>query len=1664
MVLTFRKRTVTQQESTDIKVPGYHNLQRIFDSPRSRVFRATRQSDGKKVVMKILQEEFLERTEVFRYKNQYSILNDAQLKCSPKVLAISKYHNSPMIVFEDTEAESLRSLLDDHRLNIEEVLWVATELAKAVLEVHNHSIIHKDLNPSNILYDSERKIVQIIDFGISTQLSREQADLDVESVTEGSLPYMSPEQTGRMNRFVDSRSDLYSLGVVLYEMLAGKVPFESEDPLQLIHFHIAKRPIALRDIDSEIPEVLSDIIQKLLAKNVEDRYQSALGAKVDLEKCLDQYQSTQYIRNFTIGLKDVSSQLRISQNLYGRSHEVGMLQGKYHEISKGKRNAVFVSGYPGIGKTSLTKELYKKVYQDRGFYISGKYEVLRRSIPYSAISDALNELCRQVLSEPELELKEWRSQIIEALGTNAQVVVDLAPDLEHIIGVQEPATVIGASETENRFMVLFKRFLGIFAHKNRPLVLYLDDLQWIDLSSVKLLQVLLEDLELEGLFFIGAYRDKELSSTHPLVTMIDGLGHSEISIENIHLMPLSQQDINRMVADSLQTDPQKTEGLTRLVYSKTGGNPFFTEEFLKNLHNTKLLRFDNQQACWQWDLERIKLADLSDNVVELMASKIKGMSKKTVQMIRHAACIGARFDLETLAIVLDKTPGEVGEVLHEAIEEGLIIPIGDNYRLVELDMPVDSSQEKVEFRFAHDRILQAASDLLESDRRKKVRKQVAHILLDRHRHNLGDIVFAVVNHLNHSSDLINNDDERLEFIKLNLMAAKKAKTSSAYALAHEYLSHSYTLIKSEIWANHRDLMMDFCHEACEVSFLAGKVKDMDRFGSLVLMKANNLLEQIPIYETQVQSAIAQNDMSAAVEQGREILAQLGVRVSKNPGLLKVLLSFAQCWWKLLGVSDQKIIKKAKMKDKQMLARMHFQYSLSQCLFLYLPKQVPLSICDTVLMTLKHGTSPTSALAFSSYGIMVSGIFGAYDKGYRYGELGIKLYKKLKAKEVEAAILVTFNLYIRPWKDPIRSTLAPLIDAYHSGLETGNIEFAVHGAMGYCYRSFLAGVELPTVSRDMRSYQQGIHSLGHQGNTYILDLYQQVVSNLEDETTLEPWRIKGDFYDDDDMLVTHRQNKDAAGLFLTYYLKVFVAYLFDQNELALEWGRMAQKEFKAGIGTYNGTVFYFYRALSLLRAIDTDSGNETKAHIKEVKALLKKFKKWSKGCYANQGHRYLILKAEYRRLQGRSYRAQQLFDEAISTAKRNEFYQDEALANELAARFHLEENRSTMASAYMKRARFAYSRWGAKAKIASLEQSYPHLISSPGDRNLTSSLATMSSSTIDITTLKKALLAIAEETIHSRMLEKIISSAIEFAGAQKGTLLLKKDGEFFVEAEGSTELESPHILQSIALDESEGVCIQVVNYVKRTGKAIVIDDATKSSDQIPGLDRDAYVLKHKVKSILCIPIVLGGSADADIIGLLYLENNHTSNTFTVERIETLEIICLSAAGRLELSVRAATDGLTGLYNHDYFQNMLSQEILQSQRQQRKLSLVMIDIDHFKQFNDSWGHQVGDKVLKHVADVIKQTCRKSDIVARYGGEELSVILPETNSELAAIVAERIRNNIEQSIVEYEGHHLSVKVSIGVSYLRDDLRTAESLIKKADEALYQSKDKGRNMVTVF
>lgn len=937
-----KKSRSLDDQSQDIFITGYHDLHKIFESSRSRVFQAVRESDGQRVILKVLQEEFLERAEIARYKNQFQLLQEAPLSCTPLALGLEKFHNVPMLVFADSGAMPLRQILDAGRLSVEDCLVIARLLAGALIEIHANNIIHKDINPSNILYHPDDKLVHIIDFGISTKLLREQVSLDQDTVTEGSLPYMSPEQTGRMNRFLDYRSDLYSLGVTLYEMFAGQLPFLSEDPLQLIHFHIAKKQICLKDLDAQIPKVVSDIVDKLLCKDPERRYQSAWGLRADLQKCLEAYQESQTIPAFPLALQDVPDKFHIPETLYGRQRELALLNSLVDRVKYGEQATAFLTGYAGVGKSSLVRELQRPVSEYQGLFINGKFEEFNRNRPYSGLALAFGELIKQILSTNEFELVNWRANIMETLGSNAQILVDWIPELELIIGPQNPVRELGPVETENRFRMVFVNFVRLITKQRSPFVLYLDDLQWMDYPSAILMKLLIEDHHLKGLLLIGAYRHEDVGPTHPIQRLLRDLADG-VEVHTFHLEPLGIADVVALISDALYTDPERVQKLAELVMSKTGGNPFFTDEFLRSLHGEKYLYFNPQKGRWDWDLESIQTHDMTDNIVQLMTSKIQKLPARTQALITLAACIGQHFDGQLLANLAGTSVREIVTGLKGAVLEGLIIPIGDSYRLVELEVYRADCDLEIIYKFAHDRILQAARDFVDKSEIPQIHYQVGQELKKRYqKFGREDLVFAMVGHLNAAVELIKNNDERLELVRFNLIAAYRAKTSTAYDLALEFLDFVRRfLMKEQDWYEHYDLALQVSTELAETAELIGDYDGMHREVNLVLQRGRQLLDKVPAYETLVHAAIAQDDMMEAVRTGQAILRQLGMPIPKQPSIWRIIWEFVKTKWSLLGKSQDELLNLPALTDQLKLAQIHFQYTLTQCIFLYMPKQVPI---------------------------------------------------------------------------------------------------------------------------------------------------------------------------------------------------------------------------------------------------------------------------------------------------------------------------------------------------------------------------------------------------------------------------------------------------------------------------------------------------------------------------------------------------------------------------------------------------------------------------------------------------------------------------------------------------------------------------------------------------
>ncbi|MEH2003545.1 MAG: serine/threonine-protein kinase PknK, partial [Nostoc sp.] len=839
-----------------IALPGIAIQDKIYESSNSLVYRGIR-DDGVGMIVKMLKLDYPSPQELTCYRQEYKIIRSLTVEGVVKAYSQQDYQRTLVILLEDFGGESLEKWMHKRPdifspMPLSTFLGVAIAICDILGRIHAANVIHKDINPGNIVLNLDTGVVKIIDFGIATQFNRTNPTFKNPHVLEGTLAYLSPEQTGRMNRLLDYRTDFYSLGVTFYELLTGQLPFPTTDVLELVHCHIAKHPIPPNEINTTIPKPVSDIILKLMAKNAENRYQSAWGIKADLEICAEQLEEIGQISSIQLALQDVSGQFQIPQKLYGRDKEVATLLAAFVRVACPEDNRIacpesnrvaclpnnsettsqseqrgkpkfqvemmLVSGYAGIGKSALVQEIYKPITQKRGYFISGKFDQFQRNIPYSAIAHALQKLVQQLLGEPDDKVQQWRSLLLTALGNNAQIIIDIIPEVELIIGKQSPVPSVGATEAQNRFHRVFGQFVRVFCSESHPLVIFLDDLQWIDSATLNLIELMLLDEQAQSLFLIGAYRDNEVKPTHPLALMLERLRKQEAVLQEIILTPLTLEPLSQLIAETLHRNADTVRALAELVLRKTEGNPFFVSEFLKMLYSENLLSFDAQYLSWQWNIAQIQAQDITDNVVELMLHKLMKLPENTQQILRLAACVGAEFNLDTLSIVCDQPPETVFQDLQAVIQVGLIQPLSE----------LDENLLIQEYKFLHDRVQQASYTLIDESQKQIVHLQIGRNLLGKTLpERLSDRLFEIVDHLNHGIELVADQPERNEIARLNLIAGQKAKAAIAYNMAQNYLARGRAWLAVSSWQTNYDLTLELYTETTEVAYLCGEFEHVE---------------------------------------------------------------------------------------------------------------------------------------------------------------------------------------------------------------------------------------------------------------------------------------------------------------------------------------------------------------------------------------------------------------------------------------------------------------------------------------------------------------------------------------------------------------------------------------------------------------------------------------------------------------------------------------------------------------------------------------------------------------------------------------------------------------------------------------------------------------------
>jgi len=1520
-----------------IIIPGYRITAQIYSGVKTQVWRGISESDQKPVAIKMLKSEHPSINETILFRNQYTIAKNLNLPGIVKHYQLEKYRHTFALIMEDFGGISLEEYMNDERNhcqnivgNINDFFSIAIQITEILEGLHQNRIIHKDIKPQNILINPETKQVKLIDFSISSLLPRENQEIQNLNRLEGTIAYISPEQTGRMNRGIDCRSDFYSLGITFYELLTGQKPFQSNDIMELIHCHIARQPIAPLKINPKIPEILSDIILKLIEKNAENRYQTAFGIKSDLKKCLEQYQNNIQILPFELGSRDISQEFRIPEKLYGRESEVQALLTAFNRVSQGTTEVILIAGFSGIGKTAVVNEIHKPIVRQRGYFIKGKYDQFNRDIPFSAWVQAFQSLMRQLLTESKISVQIWQDKILEALGENGQVIIDVIPELERIIGKQEPAPELEGNAAQNRFNLLFGKFIRVFATKEHPLVIFLDDLQWADGASLELIKLLLGDINTQYLLLIGAYRDNEVSPIHPLMLTMDEIYRSNterqsanININKITLEPLQEDSLNRLISDTLSCPNAEALALTELVFVKTQGNPFFSNQFIKSLQVEGLIFFDFGSNYWQYNLAKIRSFSVSDDVVEFMASQLQRLPENTQNVLKLAACIGHSFDLSTLSIAYEKSLTETATDLWKALQEGLVIPTNEVYKLFQdsdSEQVVKNLEVSIPYKFLHDRVQQAADFLIPEHEKPETHLKIGRLLLRKCGQGgnpptlaeLEEKIFDIVNQLSYGIELITTQSERDELANLHLIAGRKAKNSTAYAAAFEYLNAGIKLLDNFSWKTHYQMTLGLYEQAVEAAFLCGKFEEIDRLSEVVLGEAKTSLDKVKVYDTKIVVSDLKGNLIESMNLGLEALNLLGINLHKSPTPSEVEQELKKQKACLLASNIGEFINLPIMIDPEKLAAISIisrivptSYVVDRPLFLLLA-------CQGFEISLKYGNTVLSSCAYADFGKIAIGLFKDVESAFELGKLALDLLELLNAKNFKSRALLKIAVFTQHWKYPIKESLSLLQEGYKNALETGDIEqtgFIIFFKLMY---SYFSGLELKELDTEIENYSPILFKFKQKRALGYYQIFQQVITKLLGKAE-NPCVLSSSNYNEEEALITFKKVNDKLGVCHFYLNKSILCYLFNNFQEAAQNINLAIEYIEGATAMFSIPVCYFYASLIELSLFDNSNSLEQELIIQKVENNQKQMQHWATYAPKNHQHKFDLVEAEKHRVLGQNLEAIEAYERAIAEAKASEFLQEEALAYELAAKFYLEWGKNKIANVYFNDAYAAYTRWGATAKTDDLEERYPDFFeivivnqfakqqnettASITQRTLISSNNSSSSGFLDLTAVIKASHALSLEINLAQLLSTFMRLLMENAGASKGALILEESGEFIIEATGISENSEIVVLQSIPLETSYNLPITVINYVARTQSSTILNDLQSEISnpqiQIPTLN-DSYLLQYQPKSVLCTPIINQGK----LFGILYLENNLATGAFTPERLEVLNILSSQAAISIE----------------------------------------------------------------------------------------------------------------------------------------------------------------------
>lgn len=1461
-----------------LALSGYEIAESFYRGTRSILYRGNAVGSDLAVVIKIGTEGLVSDPHFEKAKREFDLGSRLDHENVIRYIELLPCEGGLAIVEEDFGARALAEVIGEQGLEISQFLNIALQIVRGLAAIHSSSIIHKDLNPHNIVINPNTNLVKIIDFSISSDLGEQLQPEKKPDRLNGTLSYIAPEQTGRMQRAVDTRADLYSLGVTFYEMLSGRLPFEATDPMELVHCHIARPPTPLYEVKPSVPPILCHIVDKLLQKNAEDRYQRALALLSDLQQLHEELAARGRLTPFELGTHDHPLGLVLPGKLYGRQEEAKALDTSYEHAKKGGTELLLVKAKAGEGKSALVHDLKKVVMARGGYFIWGKFDSQSRNIAYSALSQAFQTLVTELMGKPEQHVNHWRKRLGVALGPYGQIIVDFVKGLEILIGPQPPVAELPPTEARDRFEAVFQRFVRVFARPDEPLVLFLDDLQWADSASLHLLKLLATDSQTHNLLLIGAFRADEMDAAHPLASTLQAVRSAGTALSSIELPPLSPSSIRQFVQETLRCSFDQADELSALIYEKTAGNIFFAREFLVALSQQNLLRIDSQGA-WRWDMAKLSALEVTDNVVELLTQRLQELSSTTQSLLKRAACIGGQIRMDSLCTIFEMDPDTVLAALRPAQQAGILIFADEA------------------FRFAHDRLQETAYSLIPIEERAALHRQIGRLLLNAQGPKEWEErdLFDVTSQLNQGADSIIDDQERCEVAALNLRAAESAGASTAFGQALHYYSFGIALLDEDLKEKEYQLAFDLARGKAEALCLVDQFEEGERRLHELVRLAENKIDKAEAYRLQIAHYSKRHRSNEAIHALREALSLFGIELPSEESAIKKQTKEDARNIELArkNRSMEQLLELPPMKDRQELACLQLLCEATYPLYFFDRTLMSLVIMKMMAIFLRSGNTVHTPEIVFCYGGLLGVWSSDFEPAYRHAKLALDMLENQGRIATGTKLINSFAACISHWRIPFEKCEQLAQWGKNVSNEAGD-----HHMAWFCYLnsiglSLARGVSLQQIRERFKEGADNIQDRTNEYSLFVFLLKQQFVNALRGDDGSSLSLLEDDSSDSIRLRTEIESTKNPAALFHYFSTLELLAFLNNDAPKAIQYARLAESNMGSIPGLFPESEHRFYHTLILSMQCQMASEREKAQYIESIEKSHQEFRVWAENCPDNYLHKHLLIAAELKKHTGDHDAARDLYDQGIESARKNGFTNIEAIGNELAANFALTTGKENLGRLYIAESARCYAKWGATAKVKQLEESYPQLTSSRIDGALPAdptSSASKDEASLDLGSVLKASQAISREIDLRRLLTVMMKIMMENAGAQRGFLLRLRDGQPHIEAAASVDQEEVEVLQAVRVEKSTLLPASLIRYVVRKKQPVVVHDGLD-----PGqFTSDPYFQEHQPQSFLCMPL----STKEKVTGALYLENRLTRFAFTEERLEVLDALLSQAAIAIE----------------------------------------------------------------------------------------------------------------------------------------------------------------------